>query len=58
MQTYAYSDLSPRAKEMAYARYSHEVMDTHIPQEVTPTFDNVSEVLASWRYSEHGERIA
>ena len=63
MQTYTFKELSKRAKALAIVRYGEDQAITELVAELmekgseyeTPehTF-----LLANWRYTEHGERVA
>lgn len=64
MQTYAFHELTERAQDAAYIRYSQiideavEGLKSLFPNDDPFVFLSVELSSMGWRFNEHGERIA
>jgi len=61
MQTFTFQELTTRAQEAVYVRYSQPIDEAiHASEESGQVPDNetITTLFDGWRFTEHGERIA
>ena len=56
MQSYAFQELDERGQVAAFDRYAHDIPSLHHHRD--NTMPEVRPELNSWRFTEHGERVA